>query len=325
MRPRPLALVVAALIFAACGTPAPSVVSVPARVGPSGLLIRLDVNTHSNGVGRHSVDYLTDGTVIRWVNGTACDRGQPCGALNRNALTASGLAALRALLAQDADLLAEPMVVKSQITPGTYPLRDGETTEVFVLERPDGTRYVVEAPSTTSSNAALWVPDPRITRLNALAEAMLHPETVIGAGGLAGPTWMQYQPSAMAVVVILSASAQPPAFDGPYGLDIQKTGWPLGGSPDTFGATFAPNVSTSLFTASAANTYRCAFLSYDDALKAITSLPDSGGSHALDRMAAGEVWGRGTLRWGDKVDFGMWAVALLPEDVAGSCDDAFTY
>ena len=181
---RRFALLMNVLVLAACAAPGPSVISVPARVGPSGLLVRLDVGYQGFDLG-HRADYLTDGTVIRWVNGTACGNGQPCGTLERNSLTATGLTAFRALLAHNADLLAQPMVVKRQIAAGTQPLLRGDIEDAFVLERPDGTRYTVQVPSTTSQDANTWVPDPAITRLNALAAAMLDPATLVGAGGLA--------------------------------------------------------------------------------------------------------------------------------------------
>src|SRR5450755_2159952 len=101
MRLRRFALLVIPLALTACTAPGPSVVPVPSRVGPSGLLVRLDVGYGQLGFGQHRADILTDGTVIRWVNGSACQYPQPCAALERNALTASGLTAFRALLAQD--------------------------------------------------------------------------------------------------------------------------------------------------------------------------------------------------------------------------------
>jgi hypothetical protein len=235
------------------------------------------------------------------------------------------MTAFRALLATDADLLAEPVVLKSYLAPGAQPSGRGQSTDVFVQERPNGTRFAVKVPNTTSYDAANWVADPAITRLNALADTMADVVNLVGATGLANPTWAAYKPSATAVIVRLTASIQPPVFDGPFGPDIQKTGWPFGGAPDTFGAVFTPNSSMGLDASTEAATFRCAFLSSDDTLKAITSLPDAGASLALGEMAAGGIWGSSGLRWGDKVDFGMRAVELLPEDVAGSCADAFSY
>ena len=120
----------------------------PSNAGPSGLLIRLDLGDDGVfGLGRHSADYLSDGTVIRWVTGSACEIGQGCGTLERNSLTASGLAAFKALLAKTADLLGEPIVVKSQIAPDAQPSGRGETTDVFVQERPDGTATPSRCPA----------------------------------------------------------------------------------------------------------------------------------------------------------------------------------
>jgi hypothetical protein len=215
------------------------------------------------------------------------------------------------------------METKPQFGHGT-PLGHGDITDAFILERPDGTRYMVRVPSTTSQDANTWVSDPVITRLNALAEAMLDPATLVGASGLVNSAWATYQPSATAVVVTLTAAIKPVPFDGPFGPDIQKTGWPFGGAPDTFGATFAPNPAKYFFFNPAA-AYRCAYLPSDGAMKAITSLPDAGASLARGEMTAGGAWGSDGLRWGDDLDFGMWAVVLLPEDVAGSCSDAFSY
>jgi hypothetical protein len=321
---RRLALLLVPLALVACATPGPSVVSVPSRVGPSGLLVRLDYGWKGFGHGRHSADYLAGGTVIRW-NGTGCGGyGEPCGTLEQNTLTASGLTAFRALLTQDADLLAAPMVFQSQVRPGTNPIGHGDLANTFVLERADGTRYMVEVPSTTSADAGTWVQDPTITRLNALAEAMLDPATVVGAGGLVDPTWTAYQPTAAAVIVMLTPSAKPVPFDGPYGTDLQKIGWPLGGTPDTFGSTFP---SPSGEYSHPGHTYRCAFLANDATVKAISSgiPPGNGGSLVARDLVSGATGGAGLLRWGDEWEIGIWATTLLPEDVAGSCDDAFAY
>jgi hypothetical protein len=58
---------------------------------------------------------------------------------------------------------------------------------------------------------------------------------------------------------------------------------------------------------------------------AISSLHDAGASLAAGNVVAGKTWGSGGMRWGDDLDFGMRAVTLLPEDVAGTCSDAFAY
>ena len=305
-------------------------VSVPARVGPSGLLIRLDIGQEGFGVGRHSADYLADGTVIRWSpnGGKVCNGFELCGILEQNTLTASGQKAFRAALAEYGDLLGAPLVVERRIAPDQHPLPYGDITDTFVLERADGTRYTVEVPSTTSRAAPAWVPDPTITRLNALAQAMLDPATIVGTGGLADSSWAaSYRPTAAGVIIRLTPAIKPVPFDGPFGPDIQKTGWPLGGAPDTFGTTVTPSPdATGFFTPAATSTFRCAFLANDDTVAAIGSLPPGiGATLAAGRMVAGMTWGSGGMRWGDDLDVGMRAVTLLPEDVAGSCADAFAY
>ena len=328
MKIRRLALLLAPLALVACAAPGPPVVSVPARVGPSGLLIRLNIGHEGFGVGRHSADYLTDGTVIRWSpdGGKVCNGVQLCGTLEHNTLTASGQTAFRATLAEYADLLATPLVVKSNLAPEKQPSGRAESINVFVQERPDGTRFTVEVPSTASYGAENWVSDPAITRLNALAEAMLDPETLVGAGGLTDSSWAAYEPTAAAVIITLSPAIKPVPFDGPFGPDIQKTGWPLGGAPDTFGATVTPNAATGFFSTDATSKFRCAFLANDATVKAISSLPRSiGTTLAAGRLVAGMTWRSGGMRWGDDLNFAMRAVTLLPEDVAGTCSDAFAY
>jgi hypothetical protein len=278
------------------------------------------------GVSRHSADYLTDGTVIRWSpnGGTTCSGVRLCGSLERNTLTATGQTAFRAALAEYVDLLGEPRVIKSYLAPGNQSSGRGELVDTFVQERPDGTRFTVTVPSTASYDAENWAPDPAITRLNVLAEAMLDPASLVGPSGLSDAVWTAYQPTAAAVIVRTTAAIKPVPFDGPYGPDIQTTGWPLGGAPDTFGSSFAQNPSADYYVPGA--TARCAFLDNDTAVKAISSLPPSIGSTlAAGWMVAGLRWGSGHMRWGDDLDFGMRAVTLLPEDVAGSCADAFAY
>jgi hypothetical protein len=278
------------------------------------------------GVGRHSADYLTDGTVIRWSpnGGKICNGVELCGSLERNTLTATGQTAFRAALAEYVDLLAEPRIFKSYLAPGKQPSGRGESVDVFVQERPDGTRFTVTVPSTASYGAQDWAPDPAITRLNALAETLLDPVTLVGPGGLSDAAWTAYRPSAAAVIVRTTPAIKPVPFDGPFGPDIQKTGWSFGGAPETFGSTFAPEPSSDYYLPGA--TTRCAFLDNDSAVNAISSLPQSiGATLAAGRLVAGMGWGSGGMRWGDDLDFGMRAVSLLPEDVAGSCADAFAY
>ena len=302
----------------------PAVISAHARNGPSGLLIRLNFGDDSLGLRQHRADYLVDGTVIRWVDGTACVDLRPCGALERNVLTASGLTALRALLDANADLLSEPGAFKPHFAPDTQPARK-DVTAVFVQERPDGDRFTVSVSSITSYDAPKWAPDPAITRLNDLAAMMADPET-LGPGSLTNPNWAPYEPVATAVMLRLTPSIQPPVFDGPFGLDIKEAGWPFGGAPDGFGATFAPSPLMRIYSTPEDATFRCAFLSSDETLTAITSLPwESGVTLAKETLTAGRLWGSGSLRWGDSVNFDVRAVWLMPEDVGDSCADAFSY
>ncbi len=323
---RGLAVLLLPLALFACGSPSTSSLALASpRVGPSGLLVRLDIGwDKSYHLGRHSADYLADGTVVRWspAGGKICNGTEKCGILERNTLTATGLAALRAVLAQDADLLSAPTVIERQIAPNQHPLLHGDIVDAFILEHPDGSRYRVAVPSTTSHDAPTWVPDPAVTRLNALAETLLQPET-LGAGSLVGPTWMPYKPTLAAVALSTHPAVKPVPFDGPFGPDLQRVGWPFGGAPDTFGTTFTPKAMADWGTG---GTFRCAFLPNDAAVEGISSLPASvGATLAAGMMVSGSRWASGILRWGEDLDFGMRAISLLPEDVDGTCDDALAW
>lgn len=84
--------------------------------------------------------------------------------------------------------------------------------------------------------------------------------------------------------------------------------------------------ATGFFAANATYTFRCAFLANDAAVAAIGTLrPGIGAALAAGRLVAGMTRGSGGMRWGDDLDFGMRVVTLLPEDVAGTCADAFAY
>ncbi len=270
MRPRPaLALLLLVLVLAAFalgpgrslipgmdGIPVPSD-AVPAGAhGPSGLLIRLNVDYDQgpdHGFGRHTADYLVDGTVIRWTNaGAACEPGMSCGVLERNTLTAAGLVALRALLAKDADLLTRPATIEPQIVPGQSTTGRPNMINTFVLEQPDGSRYTVRAPSASSYDAAAWAPDPAIQRLNALAKDLTDPAALLGAGGLVNPAWEPFQPAKMAVFISISPapSQEDPTpivdaqgivsipFGGPkyhrgrHSSSIECPTWTAGAGPD---------------------------------------------------------------------------------------------
>jgi hypothetical protein len=305
--------------------------AVPTGVhGPSGLLIRLNVDYDQgpdHGFGRHTADYLSDGTVIRWTNaGAACEPGMSCGILERNTLTSAGLAAVRALLEENADLLSEPATIEPHFRADAQPSGRPDVISTFILEQPDGTRYTVSAPSATSYDAPNWAPTPAVDRLNALAAALVDPASVVGTDGLADPTWAIYAPekTAMFISIQTAPSQADPTpivgqdgtvsipFSGPRYLEI---GWPFEGTPDTFGAAFSGRYGIA----------RCAFLPSTDAVSAINSLPAVLASDvAPGYLASGSDWRSGSGIWRDKV-ISLTAVSLLPEDVAGSCADALAY
>jgi hypothetical protein len=282
---RRLVILLVPLALVACGSPNPSSLALASpRVGPSGLLVRLDIGwDKSYHLGRHSADYLADGTVIRWspVGGKTCNGNEKCGVLERNTLTASGLAALRTVLAKDADLLSAPTVIERRIAPNQHPLLHGDIIDAFILEHSDGSRYRVAVPSTTSTDAPTWVPDPAVTRLNALAETLLRPET-LGAGSLADPAWVVYQPTTAAVIIRPTPAVKPVPFDGPFGPDMQQVGWPLGDAPDVFGAAFTPKAMDNWGTT---GSFRCAFLAND-----ATLMPSAGSQPPSERRSLPASW-----------------------------------
>lgn len=320
------------------GIPAPANVPDPSRSGPT-ILIRLDVGRRGFGTGQHRADYLSDGTVIRWTDvGSVCQPAQPCGTLQRNTMTASGLAAVHTLLANDADLLSQPANLAH--LPSGKSMDDGSDITTFVLERPDRSRYTVIAPTISPASSGAWAADSAITRLGALSVALADPTTLVGSEGMANPTWTTYQPAKTAVfvkfVTIFSNLPPTPNVDrnGNVGMpfappdvpDINSVGWPFAGAPDGFGGDFSPASSGSTSDSAA---YRCSFLPSADALTAIASLPrEVGTSYAAGELAAGGNWQSGALRWsakGPTAGLGLVAVSLLPEDATGSCADAFSY
>jgi hypothetical protein len=337
------------LVLVACATTGPTVRSlgsaIPVPANPTSdvanpapaLLVRLDVGD-LNDRGRHTADYLSDGTVIRWTDaGTACQREQPCGASERNTLTAAGLAAVRALLAQDADLLGRPRAFEPQVLPGKQPSGRPRIIDSFVMEGSDGSRYTVNAPSPASFDAPSWARDPAIERLNALAATLADPATLVGASGLANPTWTPYTPEKTAVFVrfleIEPAPSPTPHSDSslpligvlgyfPY-ADISDIGWPFAGTPETFGSPFTPAPSADFWHLGTA--YRCAFLPTADALTGIGRLPAAGATiHAAGDLAYGVDWTGGFLRWSGKsptTGLQLGADVILPEDAGSSCAD----
>ncbi len=353
VRPRRTAgLLLLPLVLVACATAGPAVrslgpaIPVPAsptpdasNTGPT-LLIRLDIGYQGWG-GRHTADYLSDGTVIRWTGaGMVCAPGQPCGALERNTLTAEGLAALRALLAKDADLLGRPGAFEPQVLPGRSPSGRPNIVNTFVREQPDGSRSTVNAPSATSFDAPGWAPTPAVDRLNALAATLVDPAALVGPGGLTDPTWTPYTPE-LTAVFIRFIEIEPVAtpmprlgsslplvgpLDGSFKYpDISDIGWPFAGTPDTFGSPFTPAPSAG--SMHLGTSYRCAVLSTTDAVAGIGRLPAStAATLAAGDLASGEDWVGGGLRWSGKspsAGLSLAATAILPEDVDASCADLF--
>ena len=340
------------LALVACGPAKTPSIPAPANVTPTAtnadptLLIRLDAGYESWGPGRHTADYLSDGTVIRWTDaGVTCQLSESCGTLERNTLTATGLAALRALLSQDADLLAQPANLKSQMLPGKPASPYADIVNTFVLPRSDGSRYAVSAPSTDSASASNWVSDPDIKRLGSLAQALVDPGSLAGPAGLANPTWVAYQPVKTAVFLrffAVDAPVTPMSTTASNGLptvgglpsdsqvlpDISQTGWPFAGDPDTFGGSFVPDKSENSVLG-LGTAYRCAFLPSADVLTAIARLPATAGtSWAASNLAAGGTWHSGGLSWNAKsptTGLSLAVSALLPEDVAASCASVLSH
>jgi hypothetical protein len=331
MKPHRFARLLFCLALSACATgPGRSLIPVSSSAEPSAppdapnLMIRLDTGNSGDTRGvvdRHVADYLSDGTVIRVSEvGLSCSSVRSCGTLESNTLTPAGLATLRALLAKDFDLLAEPRNVQPQMLPDKVRAPRADVLNTFVLERPDGSRYTVTSPSASSFNASTWAPDLVIERLNALAEALVDPATLIGAGGLANPAWETYRPARMAVFIALS-NVDPQFVSEGLGHDISLTGWPFEGTPETFGTAY---------TGPGSARRRCAFLPSADAMAAIASLESAAmGSLAAGMLTSGKTWwSGGGMLWDPKsptasVDLSV--VALLPEDTAASCVDARSY
>jgi hypothetical protein len=319
-------LLLFSLALCACGRTGIKVASAePTAPDAPVLLIRLDVGNFDWFFNRHVADYLSDGTVIRWAEGPDCEPGRPCGRLETNTLTAAGLAALRRLLAEDADLWAQPRGGVSQNVPDEPWFYQANVVNTVVLDRPDGSRYTFSAPSARSRNAASWAPNPTAERLDALAETMRDPVTLVGPAGLVNPTWETYRPAKMAVFIRIS-EADPRAlwtdrsFAGPEYSEFSETDWPLESLPDTFGTAFdAPEGAVN----------RCGFVAGTDIEAVIAGLPADGGKTlATGQLAAGRSWGHGGMLWRAKsppMIISMWIVALMPEDGAVSCLDARSY
>lgn len=317
MKPlRIVALFLITLVFSACAT-APGPATTPQASDPSvapHLLIRLDLGTGGYPgfpIG-HLADYLTDGTVVR----------EHAGILESNRLTAAGLATVETTVTAGASLLDQPLRIEplSTIIPmsDTNPM-PGEVSEplnTFVLERPDGTRYTVSAPSRPHAD------DPTVNGLTALGDALRDPEALVGAGGLTGP-WKPYRPAKTGVFLILETLNEPQAFTDGVIPHLGQADWPFAGSPLTFGNVFK---GPGDFV-----TRRCALLPADDVLTAFASLSKFGGrfgdGQAAKQVVTGRIWWSDVLLWGNVNQYTlvtMQAWTLMPEDGAASCLDALS-
>lgn len=354
MKPlRTAVLVLLPLVLVACATTGPTVRSqdsaIPVPANPTSdvanpaptLLVRLDVGyLTGHAQARHTADYLSDGTVIRWTSsGLVCQAVSPCGALERNTLTAEALTALRALLAEDSDLLGQPRTFKPQLLPGRSWSGRSNIFDTFVSGQPDGSRVTVHAASTTSFDAPNWAPNPAVDRLNALVATLVDPSTLAGPAGLSDPTWTPYTPEKTAVFIRF-VSIEPVAtptpqsdsrlpliglLDGTFPYpDISDTGWPFAGTPDTFGSPFTPEPSAGS-RASVGMAFRCAFLPTADAAAGIGRFPvGTGATLVAGDLASGVDWTGATLRWSGKsptTGLSLAAAVILPEDTGRSCAD----
>ena len=300
------------------------------RPGRGEILIRLDLGDGKFGVRQHAADYLSDGTVIRVADHGAppCGHGKPCGVLEINTLTATGLAALHARLAEDADLLVSPMDFKPVARVGGPTVGKLRLAKRFVLGS-NGDRYEVTTPGTSPPDAKGLVYGPDIERLDRLAEVMLDPERLIGPEGLAN-AWTTYQPTTMAVLIwthdippkatpILDPDGKTVGmpFDGPR-PGTMVGDWPFDAAPSDFGMAFTG--------VDARGDGRCGFVDSADieALAAVVP-PGAGGTLAAGMLGEGGSWSSSSVAWDDKTSFSMWVVALLPEDISASCADAYSF
>lgn len=317
MKPvRVVALLLITLVVSGCAT-APGPATTDQASGPPvapHLLIRLDEGTggYPGFPSGHLADYLTDGTVVR-------EHG---GILETNRLTEAGLATVKATVNEAADLLSQPLRIEplSTIIPmsNTNPMpgQVSEQLNTFVLERPDGTRYTVSAPSRPHAD------DPTVEGLTSLGDALRDPEALVGAGGLAGP-WKPYQPTATGVFLILETLNEPQVFTDGVIPHLSQADWPFEGSPLTFGSVFTgPGDHV---------TRRCALLPAGEVLTALASLSKFGGrfgdGQAEKQLAAGRIWWSDGLLWGNVNQYSavtMQAWTLMPEDGAVSCLDALS-
>jgi hypothetical protein len=263
----------------------------------------------------HVADYLSDGTVIRVKGGT----------METNRLTESGLAALHAVLAANADLLTTPMQIAPRSTvvpvPNNIPSGIVERVNVFILERSDGTRYTVSAPSRHAGDFFPAVPDPVADRLTALGDGLADPTAALGSGAFTDSDWKPYQPALTGVFLIL----QELSLDNQVVSDgviphVGPAEWPFEGSPQTFGGTYkGPGTHV---------TRRCAFLPSADVATAVVALSKVVRQKQASPASTAGSWHSGSLLWvtsNQATIVNVQALPLLPEDGALSCADALTY
>ena len=318
---RAAALLLVSLALSAC-VAAPGATVRPAGDPPAAprLLVRLDLGTggYPGFPDGHVADYLTDGTVIR----------KHAGLLESDRLTEAGLATVISTLASAADLLAKPLRIepRSTIIPAdathNMPELVVEPANAFVLERPDGTRYVITAPN-RPRKAGDPSPDPTIEGLTALADALRDPEALVGSGGLTGP-WEPYQPARMGVFLILDSLDDPQIINDAVIPHIGPTDWTFTNPPLSFGTVFK---GPGDFI-----TRRCALLPSQEVAAALAHLSRFGGrfteGDAAGQVAAGFIWSSDSLLlWVDgnhATSVYMQVLALMPEDGAASCIDALS-
>ncbi|HEX7473018.1 MAG TPA: hypothetical protein VF323_08030 [Candidatus Limnocylindrales bacterium] len=322
MKPRRVAaLLLVSLALAACAAaPGPTAPPGSDPTAAARLLVRLDggAGAYPGSPAIHVADYLTDGTVIR----------KHAGVLEIDRLTEAGLATVVSTLTAATDLLATPVRIapRSTVLPadstGNMPMGIVEAMNSFVLERPDGTRYTVSAPSRPRT-AGDPSPDPTVEGLTALADALRDPEALVGSGGLAGP-WEPYQPAKMGVFLILESLNDPQIINDGVVPHVGPTDWTFANPPLTFGTVFkGPGDHV---------TRRCALLPSQEVAAAMAHMSRFGGrfteGDAASHVAAGFIWNSGVLLWvdGDQAtSVSMQALALMPEDGAASCIDALSY
>jgi hypothetical protein len=262
----------------------------------------------------HVADYLSDGTVIRARSGT----------METNRLTDTGLAALHALLAANADLLTTPMQIAPRSTvvpvPNNIPSGIVERVNVFILEKADGTRYSVSAPSRHSGDFFPAIPDPVADRLTALADGLADPAAALGSGAFTDSDWKPYQPTLTGVFLIL----QDLALDNQVVSDgviphVSPAEWPFEGSPQTFGRSYkGPGTHV---------TWRCAFLPSADVASAVVALSKVVGQKPASPTPTSGRWHSGSMLWvtsNQVTNVSVQTLPLLPEDGALSCADALT-